>query len=287
MRFLLFPQLFVFSFTTTICSNCYSQNKKTIPQKKQSAFNTPPKIAIADTATITDYSPEFMGGNEAYQKFLQQELVYPTIINRNKRIASVRVMAEFIVNNDGSLSDFEYDLDFEVLGKHTQDDIEEMESEYANYYKTATKNFLLKMPAWKPAQTGVEKVSTHCALPIVFRYNDAIEKPKKEGVFALVEKEPQYIGGTDAMHKFIKKNLILPKSDTTKTEEKVLSIVVSFIIEKDGTVSDIKIDRGNKETEQYENSIIQCFKKMPKWSPAYQDGKPIRAMQRETIRIIN
>jgi hypothetical protein len=78
-----------------------------------------------------------------------------------------------------------------------------------------------------------------------------------------------------------------PKSDTTKTEETVLRIVVSFIIEKDGTVSDIKIDRGNKETEQYENSIIQCFKKMPKWSPAYQDGKPIRILGREKITIIN
>ena len=286
MRVFLFFQFFVFLFTT-ICSHCYAQNKKTIPQKKQGLFYTPPKIASADTSTTTNYSPEFIGGNEAYQKFLQQELVYPTIINRNKKIASVRVMAQFIVNKDGSLSDFKYDVDFELLGKHTQDDIEEIESEYANYYKVATKNFLLKMKAWKPAQKGLEKVSTQWALPIVFRYYDAIETPKEELVFAIVEKQPEYIGGTDAMHKFIYQNLILPKSDTTKTEENIDRIVVSFTIEKDGTVSDIKIDKANKDAERYKNNIIQCFLKMPKWKPAYQKGKPIRMLQRETIRIIN
>jgi len=61
--------------------------------------------------------------------------------------------------------------------------------------------------------------------------------------------------------------------------------VLNFIIEKDGTISNIKIDKSRYETEKIENCIIQCFQKMPKWKPAEQSGKPIRISWREPVII--
>jgi len=267
-------------------SVCYAQNKKGKPSNKVSNISTPPKISNSDNTTFQESSPDYIGGDGAYHAFLEKELVYPTISNRNKSIANVRVFAEFIVETDGKLSDFNYTVDFEILGEHTKEDNEEIESLYSNYYKIAVRNFLLKMPRWKPAQNGVEKISTKWGLPIVFRYADAIEQKKEEPItFTYVEKTAEYVGGYDAMNKFINKNLVLPKSNSTSNEETNLRIDVNLIIEKDGAVSEVKIKNKSSETEKYESCIIQCFQKMPKWNPAEQNGKPIRTVFNTPITI--
>jgi hypothetical protein len=111
-------------------------------------------------------------------------------------------------------------------------------------------------------------------------------KTEEPIVYTLAEKKPEYVGGIEAMNKFIQKNLILPKSDSTSNEETHLRIDVNLIIEKDGTVSEVKIKNKSSETEKYESCIIQCFQKMPKWNPAEQSGKPIRTVFRTPITII-
>lgn len=263
-----------------------SQKKIGGSSNQLSGINTPPKITNLDNLENQDQSPDFIGGNEAYHAFLEKELVYPTIPNRNRSISSVRVLAEFTVESDGKLSDFNYTVDFEILGEYTKDEYEEIENSYSNYYKIAVRDFLLKMPRWKPAQNGLEKISTKWALPIFFRYTDAIEQKKEEPTtFASVEKAAEYVGGYEAMNKFINKNLVLPKSNSTSNEETHLRIDVNLIIEKDGTVSEVKIKNKSSETEKYESCIVHCFQKMPKWNPAEQNGKPIRMLVNTPITI--
>ena len=232
---------------------------------------------------MQDSSPDFVGGDEAYHAFLDKELEYPAIPDRDKRIASVRVLAGFEVETDGSLSDFNYNVDFEILGEHTKEDYEEIESLYSNYYKIAIRNFLLKMPRWKPAQKGREIISTTWGLPIVFRYEDAAVPQKVE--FTLTSLA-EYVGGNEAMRKFISKNLILPKFDTIANKEEIqLKIYVRFLIEKNGTVNEIKIENKSSEMVKYEAGIIQCFQKMPKWKPAEQNGNPVKSVQRIPVII--
>ena len=89
------------------------------------------------------------------------------------------------------------------------------------------------------------------------------------------------------MNKFIQKNLILPKSDSASTEEVRLKIIVRFIIEKDGTMSNIKIEKRGFETEKYDKCIIQCFQKMPKWKPAELKGVPVRSLFSVPLTIYN
>ena len=118
--------------------------------------------------------------------------------------------------------------------------------------------------------------------------NDAnSEDVEEESLFSFIENEPEYIGGESAMNKFIQKNLILPKSDSASTEEVRLKIIVRFIIEKDGTMSNIKIEKRGFETEKYDKCIIQCFQKMPKWKPAELKGVPVRSLFSVPLTIYN
>lgn len=83
---------------------------------------------------------------------------------------------------------------------------------------------------------------------------------------------PEYPGGTNEMMQYLAKNLKYPEV----CEENGIQgrVVVSFVIEKDGSVVDVNIIKSvnpalDKEAKRLVNS-------MPKWSPGKIDGKPVR-----------
>jgi periplasmic protein TonB len=84
-----------------------------------------------------------------------------------------------------------------------------------------------------------------------------------------IEVKPEYPGGMQEFYKFIGSNYNVPNVKGLKGK-----ILVSFIVEKDGSLTDIKVMRdigyGTKE------ETIRVLKNSTKWSPAYQNGKPVR-----------
>lgn len=52
--------------------------------------------------------------------------------------------------------------------------------------------------------------------------------------------------------------------------------LVQFVVEKDGSVGDIKVLRGY--CRDISNSITKTVKKMPRWKPGLQDGEPVRVI---------
>ncbi len=87
-----------------------------------------------------------------------------------------------------------------------------------------------------------------------------------------IEIRAKYPGGESKMYQFIKNNLKYPPiSELYNLGGKV---IVEFKINIDGSVYDIIIAEGvNSELDSEAERII---KSMPKWSPAYQDGIPVR-----------
>jgi protein TonB len=94
----------------------------------------------------------------------------------------------------------------------------------------------------------------------------------EEETFIIVEKMPEYPGGIGAMHDFLVKNIEFPK---TAVETGIKGTVyLYFIVEKDGSISNIKIIRGiGGGCDQEAERVIS---KMPKWNPGSQRGKPVR-----------
>ncbi|HRN98317.1 MAG TPA: energy transducer TonB [Flavobacterium sp.] len=98
-------------------------------------------------------------------------------------------------------------------------------------------------------------------------------EPSFESVesMASIETRPEYPGGIDKFYKFIATNTI-PSENPEFAGGKVFA---SFVIEKDGTLSDIKILRDNAGFGMADE-VIRVLKMSPKWTPGVQNGKPVR-----------
>ena len=87
-----------------------------------------------------------------------------------------------------------------------------------------------------------------------------------------VEVMPEYPGGMNAMFDFIQKNVKYPKSAKEKGIEG--KVYVSFVVEKDGSLSSFQVLRS--VNEELDAEAIRVLKAMPKWKAGMQDGKAVR-----------
>jgi protein TonB len=87
-----------------------------------------------------------------------------------------------------------------------------------------------------------------------------------------VELYPEFEGGMKAWYKFIQRNLRYPS--TAIDQEKQGKVFLSFVVERDGSISDVKVMKGVGYGMDEEASRV--IKKSPKWKPGRQAGKPVR-----------
>ena len=92
-------------------------------------------------------------------------------------------------------------------------------------------------------------------------------------IFTVVEEEPEYPGGSVALMEFIRTNLRWPFNP-----EECISgrVTLSFVIEKDGSITDIRELRSpdSRATEE----AIRVVKLMPKWKPGKMRGQNVRVV---------
>jgi len=94
--------------------------------------------------------------------------------------------------------------------------------------------------------------------------------------------EASYIGGAIKMQTDIKQNLVYPQIDIELGQQGV--VYVSFIVEKDGSVSNVNIERGVSETIDREAKRI--VKGFPKWKPAENAYGKVRTIVRLPLKFI-
>jgi len=87
-----------------------------------------------------------------------------------------------------------------------------------------------------------------------------------------LEKYPEFDGGMDAWAKFIQRNLRYP---ATAQEAGVQGkVFVSFVVEKDGSVSGVSVIRGIGSG--CDEEAMRVIKKSPRWKPGMQHNNPVR-----------
>ena len=91
-------------------------------------------------------------------------------------------------------------------------------------------------------------------------------------IYGYVDVMPEYPGGTTAMFDFIQKNVKYPESAKDKGIEG--KVYVQFVVEKDGSISNIEVLRG--VSEDIDAEAVRVVKAMPKWKPGMNEGKPVR-----------
>lgn len=88
--------------------------------------------------------------------------------------------------------------------------------------------------------------------------------------------DPLFPGGAKEMKKFIQANIQYPSRDCVEGR-----VYVSFVVEKDGCVTNVEVMRGI--SEDFDNEALRLVRSMPKWIPAQNSGKVVAAKVRLPI----
>ena len=223
--------------------------------------------------------PEYPGGQGELLKYLAKSVKYPVIAQENG--IQGRVTASFIVEKDGSIRDIEV-----IRGVDPSLDKEAV-------------RVLSGMPNWIPGKQRGQDVAVKYTVPVTFRLqradgtssvpnddndNEGImvvgygssnsdnQSSSSNQVFTMVEKMPNFPGGQSALISFLAKTIQYPKEAQEKGIQGV--VVCSFIVEKDGSLSDVTVIRGLDPV--LDKEALRVIGEMPKWTPGTQRGQAVR-----------
>lgn len=96
--------------------------------------------------------------------------------------------------------------------------------------------------------------------------------PETNEVFGVVEQMPAFCGGDAALRKYLAENTHYPEE--AKEEGVQGRVVVNFVVEKDGSITDVKVVRGIDPL--LDKEAVRVVKTMPKWIPGKQSLVPVR-----------
>ena len=122
------------------------------------------------------------------------------------------------------------------------------------------------------------------APPVSDEGKGVVEAPKKEEedwdkTFTKVEIESEYPGGAAAWQRYLIKTLRYPQE--AQDNEIQGTIVVQFIVDKSGMVSDVEAISGPKELR---DEAVRVIKKSGQWTPAVQNGRQVKSYKKQPIQ---
>ena len=106
--------------------------------------------------------------------------------------------------------------------------------------------------------------------------------PTSEEICDFPDIESEFPGGAMAMRKFIQENVQYPEYSLKHNEQG--RVYLSFVVEKDGSISGIDIPRSL--TPSLDQEAIRLVASMPKWIPGTVQGIPVRSRCRLPITFI-
>ncbi len=90
--------------------------------------------------------------------------------------------------------------------------------------------------------------------------------------FAAIEVQPEFAGGQTGWGKYLQRSLRYP--EMAKENNISGRVTMQFVVEKDGSLTDIKVLRGIGGG--CDEEAIRVLKNGPKWKPGVQNGRPVR-----------
>ena len=121
------------------------------------------------------------------------------------------------------------------------------------------------------------------APPVEDAGKGVVEAPKKDDedwdkTFTKVEIESEYPGGAAAWQRYLNRNLRYPQEAIDNEVQG--AVVVQFIVDKEGNVSDVEAISGPQELRA---EAVRVIKKSGKWTPAVQNGRQVKSYKKQPI----
>jgi len=99
--------------------------------------------------------------------------------------------------------------------------------------------------------------------------------------FTKVEIESDYPGGQGAWARYLNKTLHYP--DEAINNESQGTVIVQFIVDKEGNVSDVQAVGGTTSDQSLKDEAVRVIKKSGKWTPAVQNGRQVKSYKKQPI----
>lgn len=99
-----------------------------------------------------------------------------------------------------------------------------------------------------------------------------VSAQEEEPIFVIVDQMPEFNSGPSGLGTFIHSNLSYPREALDNKKEGI--VIASFVVEKNGSVSNISIVRGLGYG--CDEEVLRLIKMMPKWKPGKKDSKAVR-----------
>lgn len=209
--------------------------------------------------TVVEEMPKFPGGEAKLLEFINKGIKYP--VTAQEKGIQGRVIASFIVNKDGSVSDVEVVRGVDPL----------LDTEAVRVIST--------FPNWEPGKQRGQAVDVKYTVPITFRLSSGGNETSptnatdqiKGDVYTVVEEMPRFPGGEEALLKFINQGIKYP----TDAQEggKQGRVIVSFTVKKDGSVADVEVVRGVYPS--LDKEAMRVIGTMPIWEPGKEKGQAV------------
>ena len=211
------------------------------------------KGAQTEVSTPVNYTKpaQFPGGNEAMMQYMKDNIKYPEDALK-QRIAG-RILLSFCVEKDGSISDIAI-----VKSLHSS-----LEAEAVRVVKA--------MPKWEPALVGDIPERMKLTLPVNFDLPPAASETDNK-IYEVVSINPSFPGGAQALKYYLYQNIKYPADAQDRGVQG--TVIVQFIINKDGSISESKILKSVDPALDAE--ALRVVNGMPKWSPGKMAGKYVR-----------
>ena len=245
-----------------------------------SARTSNPTSGGSDTSNVVyevvEIQPSPPGGMAGWNKYLMENLRYPT--NAQRKGIEGTVIVAFVVNTDGTTTDIEI---LRSVGGGCDEEVIRI---------------VKGSPKWTPGMQRGTPVRTRMRLPLRFILGgtdtsrdstevslNAVPLPpatdgqdsSQEGAalfFDLVDTPPSPVGGFEAWSRHLSENLTYPTSARMKGIQG--TVLVSFIVNTDGTIEGIELVQGIGGG--CDEEAIRTIKISPNWTPGMIKGKAVR-----------
>ena len=120
-----------------------------------------------------------------------------------------------------------------------------------------------------------------CFLPLV-----SIAQQQNEAAGTAIDKkitrDASFPGGLAEWKKYIERSMANISIDSS-WDGVTTVLTVSFIIEKDGTVSNVSVTNERKHPQSLVKETIRIIQNSPKWMPAVKNGKVVKAYFKQPV----
>lgn len=104
----------------------------------------------------------------------------------------------------------------------------------------------------------------------------------EEVIFTVVEENPGFPGGEEERMRYLQQNLKYPQMARESGIQG--TVYVTFVVEKDGSITDVRILRGIGGG--CDEEAARVVKTMPRWNPGKQRGQAVRVQFNLPIRFV-